>query len=91
MLASSFAFAPQGSTLSCTRLFADEPKVIIVTGASRGLGRAIALDLAKAGSKVVVNYAGSEDKAKAVVDECKALGGDAIACQAEIVGIFTLG
>ena len=37
-----------------------EAEVCVVTGASRGLGRAIALDLGRAGSSVVVNYAGSE-------------------------------
>jgi len=62
---------------------ADDAKVCIVTGASRGLGRAIALELGKNGCKVVVNYAGSEDRALAVVEEVKALGGDAIAVQAD--------
>lgn len=54
-----------------------------MTGASRGLGRAIALELAGSGCKVVVNYAGSQGKAEAVVEECKARGGDAIAVQAD--------
>ena len=65
-LVSSFFATPSTRTAlpNPTRLFAADPKVVVVTGASRGLGRAIALDLAKAGSKVVVNYAGSEDKAK---------------------------
>ncbi|GMI23810.1 hypothetical protein TeGR_g13529 [Tetraparma gracilis] len=60
-----------------------DPKVVLVTGASRGLGRAIALELAGSGCKVVVNYAGSQGKAEAVVEECKARGGDAIAVQAD--------
>mmetsp|Transcript_18672 Transcript_18672/g.22918 ORF Transcript_18672/g.22918 Transcript_18672/m.22918 type:complete len:298 (-) Transcript_18672:464-1357(-) len=64
-------------------MVADDAKVCIVTGASRGLGRAIALELGKNGCKVVVNYAGSEDRALAVVEEVKALGGDAIAVQAD--------
>jgi 3-oxoacyl-[acyl-carrier protein] reductase len=59
-----------------------DAKVVLVTGASRGLGASIAKHLASSGCKVVVNYAGSEAKAQEVVAECKALGGDAIAVQA---------
>lgn len=44
-------------------------KVAIVTGASRGIGRSIALHLAEAGAHVVVTYASSQDKAEAVVDD----------------------
>jgi len=85
------AFAPStplnirttsSSTPSQLRMVADDAKVCLVTGASRGLGAAIALELGKAGQKVVVNYAGSEDKAKEVVEAVKAAGGDAIAVQA---------
>lgn len=43
-------------------------KTAIVTGASRGIGRSIALDLAKSGANVVVNYSGNEAKANEVVD-----------------------
>jgi len=57
--------------------------VILVTGASRGLGRAIAIELGSQGQKVVVNYAGSEDAANETVDLVKAAGGDAIAIQAD--------
>lgn len=64
-------------------MVADDAKVCLVTGASRGLGASIALELGKQGQKVVVNYAGSEDKALAVVEEIKAAGGDAIAVQAD--------
>lgn len=63
-------------------MVADDAKVCLVTGASRGLGAAIALELGKAGQKVVVNYAGSEAKANEVVEAVKAAGGDAIAIQA---------
>jgi 3-oxoacyl-[acyl-carrier protein] reductase len=59
-------------------------KTALVTGASRGIGRAIALELGKLGAKVAVNYAGSEAKALEVVDEIKALGSDAIAIQANV-------
>ena len=63
-------------------MVADDAKVCLVTGASRGLGAAIAIELGKAGQKVVVNYAGSKDKAEEVVEAVKAAGGDAIAVQA---------
>jgi 3-oxoacyl-[acyl-carrier protein] reductase len=59
-------------------------KIAIVTGASRGIGRAVALDLAKKGVKVVVNYAGNEEKANETVHAIKALGSEAIAVQADI-------
>lgn len=59
-------------------------KVAIVTGASRGIGKAIALDLAKQGAKIVVNYAGSVDRANQVVEEIKQLGQAAISIQADV-------
>lgn len=59
-------------------------KSAIVTGASRGIGKDIALYLAKEGAKVAVNYSGSKDKAEAVVEEIKALGGEAFAFQANV-------
>jgi 3-oxoacyl-[acyl-carrier protein] reductase len=68
--------------VSSLQMVADDAKVCIVTGASRGLGASIALELGKAGQKVVVNYAGSEAKALEVVEQIKAVGGDAIAVQA---------
>ena len=63
-------------------MVAEDAKVILVTGASRGLGRAIAVDLGKQGQKVIVNYAGSEDAANETVEMVKAAGGDAIAVKA---------
>ncbi|MHA6251329.1 3-oxoacyl-[acyl-carrier-protein] reductase [Oceanobacillus sp. CAU 1775] len=59
-------------------------KAALVTGASRGIGRTIALELAKQGANVAVNYAGSEDKAAAVVEEIKALGVEAFKIQANV-------
>ena len=53
-------------------------KNALVTGASRGIGRAIALELAKRGAFVVVNYNGSEDAANETVAAIKAAGGDAV-------------
>ncbi|MBF2084260.1 3-oxoacyl-[acyl-carrier-protein] reductase [Thermoleptolyngbya sp. C42_A2020_037] len=59
-------------------------QVAIVTGASRGIGRAIALALAAEGAKVAVNYASSSGAADAVVAEIAGTGGEAIALQADV-------
>ena len=63
-----------------------EGKVAIVTGASRGIGRAIAVTLASEGAKVVVNYASSASAAEAVVAEINGLdnGSEAIAVPADV-------
>jgi 3-oxoacyl-[acyl-carrier protein] reductase len=71
------------SPVSQLSMVADDAKVILVTGASRGLGAAIATDLGSHGHKIVVNYAGSEAKALEVVETIKKSGGDAIAVQAD--------
>lgn len=59
-------------------------KNALVTGASRGIGRAIALELAKHGANVAVNYAGSEARAQEVVDEITKMGARAIKIQADV-------
>lgn len=59
-------------------------KVAVVTGSSRGIGRAIALRLAEAGAKVVVNYWRNEAAANEVIEQIKANGGEAIAVQADV-------
>jgi 3-oxoacyl-[acyl-carrier protein] reductase len=61
-----------------------EGKVAVVTGASRGIGRAIAERLAAEGARVVVNYRNSADQAAEVVAAIEAQGGEAIACQADV-------
>ena len=56
-----------------------EKKVAVVTGASRGIGRAVALELAGRGNLVVINYNGSAEKAEEVKKEIEAEGGEAAA------------
>jgi 3-oxoacyl-[acyl-carrier protein] reductase len=59
-------------------------KVILVTGASRGIGAAVAIKIADAGAKVIINYASGKDGADVLVQKIKANGGDAIALQADV-------
>ncbi|AXH98671.1 3-oxoacyl-[acyl-carrier-protein] reductase [Sporosarcina sp. PTS2304] len=59
-------------------------KTAVVTGASRGIGRSIALLLASEGAKVVVNYSGSQAKAEEVVQEIQTTGGEAFVFQANV-------
>ncbi|ASS93261.1 MULTISPECIES: 3-oxoacyl-[acyl-carrier-protein] reductase [Peribacillus] len=61
-----------------------EGKKALVTGASRGIGREVALELARQGADVAINYSGSEAKANEVVDEIKALGRKAFAIQCDV-------
>ncbi|MEN8447293.1 MAG: SDR family NAD(P)-dependent oxidoreductase, partial [Cyanobacteria bacterium J06555_13] len=59
-------------------------KVAIITGSSRGIGKATVIALAEQGGKVVVNYARSGEAADAVVAEITGKGGEAIALQADV-------
>ena len=59
-------------------------KVAVVTGASRGIGRAIALRLAQEGAAVVINYNGSKERAQEVKTEIESAGGTAQIMQCDL-------
>lgn len=59
-------------------------KIALVTGASRGIGKAIAMELAERGATVIVNYSGSEEKAQQTVSEIKKIGGEAVAVKCDV-------
>lgn len=61
-----------------------EGKIAVVTGASRGIGRAIAIRLAGEGATVVINYNGSKEKAEEVKQEIEGAGGKAAVCQCNV-------
>src|SRR5437773_290432 len=76
--------ASQGAREEVTSMSKLTGKVAVVTGASKGIGAAIAKHLAEAGAAVVVNYASSRDGADRVVAEITGKGGKAIAVQANV-------
>ncbi|MDO4512695.1 MAG: 3-oxoacyl-[acyl-carrier-protein] reductase [Lachnospiraceae bacterium] len=59
-------------------------KIALVTGGARGIGKAIAKKLAEQGAFVIVNYAGSVDRANQTVEEIKSAGGDGVAIQCDV-------
>ena len=61
-----------------------EGRVAIVTGASRGIGRSIAIELAQRGATIVVNYKESGDAAEEVVSEIRSSGGSAQSFQSDV-------
>ncbi len=61
-----------------------QDQLALVTGSARGIGRAIALDLAQAGADVAVNYSRSRERAEEVVEQIEALGRKAMAIQADV-------
>ncbi len=65
-------------------------KVVLITGAGRGIGRATALEFGRLGATVVVNYNSNDETAQKVVEEIKALGGDAVKYKADISNVENL-
>ena len=61
-----------------------QAKCALVTGGSRGIGRAVCLELARQGARVAVNYAGNAAAAEETVKACEALGAEAFAIQADV-------
>lgn len=59
-------------------------KTALITGASQGIGRAIALKLASDGFNTVINYIGNSENAEAVAEECRALGVESMICSADV-------
>ncbi len=61
-----------------------QEKTAVITGASRGIGKAIALELAKQGANIVINYAGNQSKAEETQAACEALGVKAVIAQGNV-------
>ncbi|EOD48120.1 putative naphthalenetriol reductase protein [Neofusicoccum parvum] len=72
---------------SITPSWSLEGKVAVVTGSGRGIGKEMALELARRGAKVVVNYANSSEAAEKVVNQIKEIGSDAIAVKANVANV----
>lgn len=66
-------------------------KSVLITGASGGLGRRLAVDFAEQGAKVTVNYSSSQAAADKVVDQIRQVGGQAFACRADISCVQDVG
>src|SRR5215475_8065158 len=75
------AASPSQTEIAMTSL---ANKTALVTGASRGMGRATALALAAGGARVIVHYGRNADEARAVVDQIRAAGGRADAVAADL-------
>ncbi|KAF1812536.1 1,3,8-naphthalenetriol reductase-like protein [Eremomyces bilateralis CBS 781.70] len=71
----------------CIPSWSLEGKVALVTGSGRGIGREMAIELARRGAKVVVNYANSAESAEKVVNEIRDLGSDALAVRANVANV----
>ena len=68
-----------------------EGKVALVTGAARGIGRAIALQFAQMGATVVINYSGSKEKAEEVLSKVRELGADGCTYQCNVADFEAVG
>lgn len=69
----------------------DERKVALITGGSRGIGRAISIRLSKMGMAVVINYASDKQSAEELAAEIKKQGGDALAIKADVSKVEKIG
>eukprot|EP00798_Chlamydomonas_sp_ICE-L_P030465 gene30465-35476_t len=83
MLRSATAPRPVRRNLAVKVSAGPDAPVCVVTGSSRGIGKGIALDLAKHGANVLINYAGSKDAAEDVAAEVEAMGVEALVVHAD--------